>query len=98
MKINQSYPETLTEPIMSRLTVFLVVVLLSTVSNGVDAADPGHGDTTAWGKIVDRDRDCGFLIGDDSISIRFGKGQHKLDVENDWMNSPRVQLSIDGDF
>ena len=83
---------------MVQIKVILIMTVLVTLSDCVDAADEKHGMVTKWGRIVDPDRDCEFRIGDDSLSIRFGEGPHALDAETDRMNSPRVVHSIDGDF
>lgn len=83
---------------MAQLKAVLIIAVLATLCDYVDASDANHGMVSKWGKIVDPDRDCEFQIGDDSLSIRFGKGSHVLDAEMDQMNSSRVVHSIDGDF
>lgn len=59
---------------------------------------PQYGTIAEWGRMIDPDKDCTFVIESQSVSIRVPGTPHDLSAELDRMNAPRILAPAEGNF
>ena len=73
-------------------------ILTLILALGPSAEATEYGTINGWGKLIDPDADCVFLVNSDGISIQVSDSPHDLSAELDRVNAPRVLQPVKGDF
>ena len=74
-------------------TILTVILALGSAAETAE-----YGSINGWGKLIDSDGDCAFIVSADGITIQVPDSTHDLSVELRLMNAPRVLQRVEGDF
>src|SRR5256885_16281855 len=89
---------------MDRKISALTLIMMAAVSVCFLLTGPVFGEEPTWlalrgwGKALDPDGDCKFIVQKGRLTIGLPGTDHSLSCERGQMNSPRVLQEIEGDF
>lgn len=89
---------------MYRMITFLALIMVTAAFACSQMTCPALGeeptllDLRGWGKALDPDGDCKFVVEKGRLTIGLPGTDHSLSCERGQMNSPRVLQEVEGDF
>lgn len=85
---------------ISSLALFVMAAVFASplVAGPARGEEPTRLALRGWGKALDPDGDCKFIVEKGRLTIGLPGTDHSLSCERGQMNSPRVLQEIEGDF
>lgn len=80
---------------MIRYIPALVLILDTCTMLAAPAPEPFK---SGWGKPIDPNRDCKFVIKGSTLTIELPGGDHDLAPKRERFNAPRLLREVEGDF